>query len=240
LGDALAATRVLGLRNNKPFLKAILDHPAFQAGVISTGFIDHHLKALLRERQSAVPQAIAAWLAARYGEKRSGGVWTDLGPWSLAGTPRKDFWDVVVDGVPLRVEVTGNRASYVTDGKVHSATVADHSGVVIATDPQSGVSYLEVEGHQFTIAPGDALARDVGAASGNAVTRAPMAGKVVRVLVEAGQEVAAGDTLIILEAMKMEHPLKAGIAGTVKTLAAVAGAQVADRDILCVLEALNP
>ena len=37
-----------------------------------------------------------------------------------------------------------------------------------------------------------------------------MAGKVVRVLVELGQEVAAGDTLIILEAMKMEHPLKAG------------------------------
>jgi 3-methylcrotonyl-CoA carboxylase alpha subunit len=240
LGDALAATRVLGLRNNKPFLKAILDHPAFQAGEISTGFIDHHLTALLRERQSAVPQALAAWLAMRYGEKRSGGVWTELGPWSLAGTPRKDFWDVVVDGAPLRVEVTGNRMSYVTDGKAHSAPVADGSGVPIATDPQSGVSYLEVDSHQFAIAAGDALARDVSAASGSAVTRAPMAGKVVRVLVEPGQQVAAGDTLIILEAMKMEHPLKAGIAGTVKSITATAGAQVADRDVLCVLEELNP
>ena len=51
---------------------------------------------------------------------------------------------------------------------------------------------------------------------------------------------AAGDTLIILEAMKMEHPLKAGIAGKVKTLTATAGAQVADRDVLCVLEELSP
>jgi 3-methylcrotonyl-CoA carboxylase alpha subunit len=242
LGDALAATRVLGLRNNKPFLKATLDHPAFQAGEISTGFIDHHIKALLRDRQSLTPQALGAWLAARYGEKPSGGVWTDLGPWSLAGAPRKDFWDLVVDGTPLRVEVTGDgvmrRLTYVKDGKAHNAPVA--GGVPIATDPQSGVSYLEVEGHQFTIAAGDALARDVGSASGSAVTRAPMAGKVVRVLVEPGQEVAAGDTLIILEAMKMEHPLKAGIAGKVKTLAAVAGAQVADRDVLCVLEELSP
>ena len=45
------------------------------------------------------------------------------------------------------LEVTGNRVSYVTNGKAHSAPVADGSGVPIATDPQSGTSYLDVDGH---------------------------------------------------------------------------------------------
>jgi acetyl-CoA/propionyl-CoA carboxylase, biotin carboxylase, biotin carboxyl carrier protein len=72
----------------------------------------------------------------------------------------------------------------------------------------------------------------LAAASGNAVT-APMQGTVVKVAVAEGQEVAAGDLVLVLEAMKMEQPINAHKAGTVKNLTAEPGAALASGDTIC-------
>ena len=64
---------------------------------------------------------------------------------------------------------------------------------------------------------------------------APMPGKVVKVLVTIGQEVAAGTALIVLEAMKMEHTVRAIEAGTVRELAAAVGDQVESDQLLAVV-----
>lgn len=69
------------------------------------------------------------------------------------------------------------------------------------------------------------------AASGDAVV-APMQGTVIKVAVEEGAEVAEGDTVVVLEAMKMENPVKAHKAGTVTGLAAEEGAGVGKGDVL--------
>lgn len=69
------------------------------------------------------------------------------------------------------------------------------------------------------------------AASGDAVV-APMQGTVIKVQVEEGQEVAEGDTVVVLEAMKMENPVKAHKAGTVTGLAAEAGQGIGKGDVL--------
>ena len=66
---------------------------------------------------------------------------------------------------------------------------------------------------------------------------APMPGKVVKVMVAAGDTVAAGATLLILEAMKMEQPVKAAVAGTVTSLAVSAGEQVEADQLLAVVSA---
>ena len=73
------------------------------------------------------------------------------------------------------------------------------------------------------------------AASGDAVV-APMQGTVIKVEVEEGQEVAEGDTVVVLEAMKMENPVKAHKAGTVTGLATEAGAGVGKGDVLMELK----
>ncbi|AYJ33795.1 acetyl/propionyl/methylcrotonyl-CoA carboxylase subunit alpha [Corynebacterium xerosis] len=73
------------------------------------------------------------------------------------------------------------------------------------------------------------------AASGDAVV-APMQGTVIKVEVGEGQEVAEGDTVVVLEAMKMENPVKAHKAGTVTGLAAEAGAGVGKGDVLMELK----
>ena len=71
-------------------------------------------------------------------------------------------------------------------------------------------------------------------ASGDAVT-SPMQGTIVKVVVEEGQEVAEGDTVVVLEAMKMEQPLKAHKSGTVTGLQAEVGATVTSGAVICEL-----
>ncbi|WP_439938640.1 acetyl/propionyl/methylcrotonyl-CoA carboxylase subunit alpha [Nocardia sp. N13] len=70
------------------------------------------------------------------------------------------------------------------------------------------------------------------AASGDSVT-SPMQGTIVKVVVEEGQEVAEGDTIVVMEAMKMEQPLKAHKAGTVTGLQAEVGATVTNGAVIC-------
>jgi len=73
------------------------------------------------------------------------------------------------------------------------------------------------------------------AASGDAVA-SPMQGTIVKVVVEEGQEVAEGDTVVVLEAMKMEQPLKAHKAGTVTGLQAEVGSTVTSGAVICELK----
>ena len=81
--------------------------------------------------------------------------------------------------------------------------------------------------------PQRSQARTAGAAaSGDAVT-SPMQGTIVKVSVEEGQEVAEGDVIVVLEAMKMEQPLKAHKAGTVTGLTAEVGATVSNGEAVC-------
>ncbi|HSF35327.1 MAG TPA: biotin/lipoyl-containing protein, partial [Nocardioides sp.] len=70
------------------------------------------------------------------------------------------------------------------------------------------------------------------AASGDSVT-SPMQGTIVKVAVEEGQEVAEGDVVVVMEAMKMEQPLKAHKAGTIAGLQAEVGATVTNGAVIC-------
>jgi biotin carboxyl carrier protein len=63
-----------------------------------------------------------------------------------------------------------------------------------------------------------------------------MQGTIVKVLVEAGATVAAGDALVVLEAMKMENQINAEVAGTVKEVRVAAGDSVGNGDILVIIE----
>ncbi len=75
-----------------------------------------------------------------------------------------------------------------------------------------------------------------GAAAGRARITAPMPGKIVRVMVEVGAHVEAGDGLVIVEAMKMQNEMKAPKSGIITELHATPGATVAAGDVLVVIE----
>jgi acetyl-CoA/propionyl-CoA carboxylase biotin carboxyl carrier protein len=82
-------------------------------------------------------------------------------------------------------------------------------------------------------APRRRSAKKVGAAISGDTLASPMQGTIVKVAVEEGQEVEAGDLVVVLEAMKMEQPLNAHKSGTVTTLAAQVGAAVTSGEVIC-------
>jgi biotin carboxyl carrier protein len=120
--------------------------------------------------------------------------------------------------------------SVLLDGRSFDAFVEERPEGLVVT----------IDGHRFEVAAHDprqwtARSRD-GAAGGARSIASPMPGKVVRVLVAEGDQVGAGQGLVVVEAMKMQNELKAPGDGRVVSVAAREGATVAAGEVLVTLE----
>ncbi len=234
---ALHELVALGVATNQAFLARCLLHPEFAAGRATTAFIDDHAAELRTapEASQGRARAVAAWLLA--GGAASGPLAPRL-PLGLRFT---------VDGEPVQAEVAredhgrfairigaqphqlqavggdGARSAFVLDG-IREQAVAVREGAQL---------WLQLDGHAHHVVDHthEPLVRP-GAAGGDGRVRASMNGRVVAVLAEAGQQVAAGQPLVMLEAMKMEHVHAAGRAGTVAAVHAAVGDQVQAGDLL--------
>ncbi len=123
----------------------------------------------------------------------------------------------------------------VCEGYVYECRVESEAGA------ERGTSRVSVSNHVYEVALSDPKRlRGVGsggaAASGRTEIKAPMPGKVVRVLVEVGAPVEAGDALLVVEAMKMQNEMKSPQAGTVVEIHARPGQTVNAGDVLIIVE----
>ena len=91
------------------------------------------------------------------------------------------------------------------------------------------VWWVHIDGHVFCIEKTEAGSNDDDSQGGMV---APMPGKIIDVLVEQGQSVTAGDLLLVMEAMKMEHRIVANVDGVIGMLKLKAGDQVQQGDVL--------
>jgi biotin carboxyl carrier protein len=137
------------------------------------------------------------------------------------------------------VEISPGVFSILIGGKSYTVRVAA-SGAGLG-DPTAEHQYsASVEGRTYSVAVRDPRrwSRGGGGAAREGPQRitAPMPGKVVRVLVAEGDQVAAGQGLIVVEAMKMQNEIKATAAGFVKKLLVAAGQPVGAGDSLVVIE----
>lgn len=145
--------------------------------------------------------------------------------------------------VTVEVISTGDGYRVLIDGAPHEAAVlaADRGGLDLRLDGRRRRAWVAAAGdtvhvcldgrqHVFVRHTGDEEGGDE--AGGGPLVAAPLPGKVVKVLVAAGQAVAAGAPLVILEAMKMETEVTAPLAGVVRTVAAAAGRTVALGEVL--------
>ena len=250
LADGLDRTKCMGLPTNRAFLAQVLRHPVFAAGDFSTAFLAQHLPTPEPELESECAvhlQGLVAVCLAATPANPLPPLWAG---WQPAG--RTDTT------VPLQVQ--GQRQVWALQcaGQVWQASCADHTveisamqvsadgQVVAVANGQPVRATLVRQGTQFWLQSGPVdlhgedlrlqpAARAQTASSG--AVMAPMHGRVVRVEVTPGQTVAAGQTLLVMEAMKMEHRLLAPIAGQVKGLHAQPGEQVAARRVLADIEA---
>jgi biotin carboxyl carrier protein len=144
-----------------------------------------------------------------------------------------------VDGRRYELEarrVGGDEYLLLNAGRVYECRVGAEPGAGVR-----GALRVSVGGHEYAVKLTDPKhLRGAGPATGEHGARAqviaPMPGKVVRVLVEAGQTIEAGAGVVVVEAMKMQNELKSPKSGTVTELRAQPGATVNAGDVLAVIE----
>jgi propionyl-CoA carboxylase alpha chain len=256
LAATLAASRIHGVTTNRDLLVRTLRHGAFGAADTDTGFLDRHglveLAAPLADGAALGRHAVAAALAGQAAVRDAARALPSLpsgwrnntvdrqeitfgsGPESRhvayrMGRRGRTVAEVVLDGEPLDLTagtVRPDRVDLSTDGITRRYAVHRVGDVAYVDGPDGASRLVAVDRH-----PVAAEQVTAGAAL------APMPGSVVRVAVAAGDRVEAGQVLIVLEAMKMEHAVNAGADGTVVEVDVAVGDQVETGRILVVVEA---
>jgi len=253
LAEALAAYEIVGVATNVAFLRRVVAHDAFATAKLDTGLIArHHAELFPPPAPPSVPILLAAALAetlalvarADAAARASGdphSPWNEIDPW-WPNTARHALAFVYADGegrhaVAVRRAGAGWRAVVgsgasaqeiaatvsLRDGRlVIVADTAEFAATVVASGEERHVFCAGRHGRLLLVDP-LAHAGEEEAHGGHLT--APMAGTVVAVAVKAGDRVAKGAPLMILEAMKMEHTITAPAAGVV----AAVHFQVGDR-----------
>ncbi|ORW24395.1 acetyl/propionyl-CoA carboxylase subuit alpha [Mycobacterium palustre] len=251
LARALAETRLHGVATNRDLLIGILREPEFRAGNIDTGYLERHQPATLipAGSDSVAVHALVAALAGQ-AERRAAAV-------VLPGLP-SGFRTLV--SADQRVSFTwGDSTIDVAYRFDRGDLVASVGGTDIAIrliEASGRLVDAEIDGirRRFNVVR-DGLDYFVDSALGSTALReierfpdpakiteagslvAPMPGAVVRIEVIQGSRVAAGTPIIVLEAMKMEHTVRAPADGVVASIAVAAGDQVESGQILAVVSA---
>ncbi|MFI6334691.1 acetyl/propionyl/methylcrotonyl-CoA carboxylase subunit alpha [Streptomyces sp. NPDC050535] len=258
LRAALAQTVTLGVQTNAGFLRRLLAHPAVVAGELDTGLVEREADSLVSAEVAEEVYAAAALLRqAALGPRVSGWVDPFSVPdgWRLGGEPAWTAHHLRVPGhepVTVRVRGTADGATEVLldDGKPPLRVPG-----ALGEGPSRFTFQLDGITHSFAALPegtwlgrdGDAWQvrdHDPVAASLTGATQAgadsltaPMPGTVTVVKVSVGDEVTAGQALLVVEAMKMEHVISAPHAGTVSELDVTPGTTVAMDQVLAVVTA---
>ena len=249
LREALMRTVVAGLKTNRDFLIDLLDSQTFQAGEATTNFIDTHFEGGFASPAAGQGAYKAAALVSHLLAEMPAldAVPDELFGWSnmeRLATPYafRDGDELVEVGVePLG----DNRYRLHSDDGEQTVTVTafgpNHIAFEVAPGRTRDIGWAEIpDGSLHLALPATTLVtqniafgeREDEGGAGSGIIRAPMHGLVVALDVETGAEVKAGDKLGTLEAMKMQHPIRADVDGVVEEVAGKAGEQVASGDLL--------
>ena len=248
LTHALRQTAVLGLPTNRAFLAACLQHPVFRAGEATVSFLPHHAEALRETLQAGrTAGRIAAALAVLYAHSAPA---QNL-PCPYARSLRLGWGESEVSTLTVLALGAGEVCVHTAEGNEHRAKVepacnGQHritlDGVdwrARAVQVSAGRWQVQLMGgasqtgtelwlHDLSHAPVQAT----GAAGPSQELRAPFNGKLIAIHATVGQTVARGETLLVIESMKLEHALAAPRDAVVAELLVQPGAQVSPGQLL--------
>ena len=235
---ALRESCALGVVTNRDFLIACLAHPGFVSGKASTGFISEHRASLAGSTPLEGDFLRAALICYAYGPRSVRGVHPQVG--ALTQSIDLECEDVRCsvrirrEGAALWISGESGEPSCaaIRDGELEIAGVS----VVVDFAWTDGILWLQAGGavRRFTELT---LAERASAAAGDRLLRSPLAGRVVAVLAKPGESVKRGQSVVVIESMKMENHVAAGAAGVVAEVLVQVGMQVAPGARLAVIEA---
>ena len=250
LSTALADVRAVGVTTNAAFLHRLVGQPDFRAGRADTGLIDRCLAELTAVHPAPVEIAACAALvlAGVFEPKVSSDPWEALSGFRLWSQAR-DFVALSHRGHHIAVSFTGRgegRWQADVDGEIVELavncagrswrlTVEDVTHTVHVVRGSRDVTIFR-DGENWHFGLDDLLGgEDEDAGGGDRIT-APMPGLVKLLRVSVGQAVTMGETLAVMEAMKMELALAAPRDGRIAEILVVEGDQVLDGAVLLTLE----
>jgi acetyl/propionyl-CoA carboxylase alpha subunit len=220
LAEACDDVEVWPVKTNAGFLARCLEAPDFIAGDLDTGFIERNLAELAAHPEPSPAALSAAAEAAMVVDETltpDASPWRDLPGFRLNAPPEMTV-RLFLGGKPVICAVNDMAAA---------------RSVLLTNDDE--IVVFEA-GEAFVFASHPPAADEAGAAGDGAI-RSPMPGKVTQLSVKAGETVKKGQSLLTLEAMKMEHALTAPFDGTVETVSVALGAQVTEGAVLVKLTA---
>ena len=249
LVSGLQETAVLGVRTNRDFLLRCLQLPAFEAGDATTAFIARHLDTLQAvdpERARRLQAIAAALLVATVPHARMrdpGRRLTQSAPLTvrqrIAGADATAILHDMGAG-RQQVHIGGHRheVEVCRLGDQDARIVCDGVGEKLRWVRRGNLLHLALRDLCLEVLDSTRSAgeRADGAAAGDGKLRASMNGRVVSLAVDLGQEVTAGQPLLALEAMKMEHAYLASHQGTVRAIHVAPGDQVTTGQVLVEVE----
>jgi propionyl-CoA carboxylase alpha chain len=248
LAAALAAARIHGLTTNRDLLVRVLRHPAFRAGDTDTGFLDRHglatLALPLADDATVRLCALAAALAGAAARRAAAPVLAGLpSGWRNNPTQPQRAAFTTPGGERVDVAYSVAREAVVTPDRTLTTVAVGPAEVVFDLDGVrtafvvavvDGVSYVDSPAGSVALAEVDRFPEPTAVVAPGSLL-APMPGAVVRLHVGAGDRVVAGQPLLVLEAMKMEHPVVAPRDGVVAELRVAEGSQVDADAVLAVI-----
>ncbi|MBF0240436.1 MAG: acetyl/propionyl/methylcrotonyl-CoA carboxylase subunit alpha [SAR324 cluster bacterium] len=245
----------LGLKHNKGFLMELLGHEEFVQGKATTAMIGTHFPNEVLSKSRLTDQGFAIASALFYQQSAEASqpmnslqYWKNSNPgtqiYKIRADDTKDQQTSLKVKEPGLFDVMVNRKAFelriisIKDAKLRvmcNSIIRSYSCVV----NDDGV-WMEMEGimvrfENLTHAPPQS-----SSAAGEGKMLSVMNGRIVAIRVKEGQSVTVGQTLVVLEAMKMEHQVKSDVAGTVKTILVHQDQQVKARQLLVEVEPSNP
>jgi acetyl-CoA/propionyl-CoA carboxylase biotin carboxyl carrier protein len=239
LRRALGATVVAGPTTNTAYLRALLARPEVRAGEMDTGLIERLGDEVAPP--AAGPELAALALVGMLGEPEDDDIWSDRSGWRMQGPSwiRRTLESEppsIADAIAVRSAIEGGSGRGAWEWEVgDEAGTLTYDGALLATNGglrrqvsvfADGDAVWVVDGDvgplRFAPAVGDADA----ATGGEASLEAPMPGTVVQLRVEAGATVAAGETLVVMESMKMEISIQSPRDSVVEAVLVAVGDQV--------------
>ena len=253
LDRALASTTVLGVTTNVAFLRRVLADPSVVDAAMDTSLVERIAE---RAGPRSTPPHIAAAAAlsqrlTRHPGPRATPPWDDLGGWRTGERAWITWRAVTGDGehlaIRLRATNVANQFEVVAaDGPVVATTLRLHDGgghvefggqTTQFRVVTSGVTtWIGSEGDAWSFTVHEPTAARHSQIDHGAAIHSPMPGTVIAVLVSSGDPVTAGQPVVVVEAMKMEHTLRASTAGVVGDLLVRVGDRVVLDQLLAVVD----